>query len=245
MTARATTRVALLVALVLVAATACRRPPEPPRGVDENPPVEDIVEETVELAPESARVLIENDWLAVTEVSLAAGARLTFHRGGDRVLYGHTGGSLRFSSPSQTEPPSARSFRAGEAVRIPSGSLTVENAGAAETRFVVVTRSSEPPPPGTGAGAGLAAAARARELFRDPSVSVHALTLDAGGSLSVPDAPLEVIRVLGPGEVRIEGDERGEPFSPGTGTIHLVAGRYQVSNPGGQPVRLVVFRFSP
>lgn len=224
---------------------ACRQPPEPPRGVDENPPVEDIVEATVEPAPENARVLIENDWVAVTEVRLTPGARLTLHREGDRVLYGHTGGSLRLGSPSQTEPPSEEGFRAGQAIRIPSGSLTVENAGGPEARFVVVTRSSEPPPPQAGAGEGLAGAAGSRELFRDRVVTVHTLTLDAGGSLSVPAAPLEVIRVLGPGVLGVEPLETAEWSSSGTGAVHLVAGRYRVSNSGAQPVRLAVFRFEP
>ena len=233
-----------LVVLVLGFQLACRQPPEPPRGVDENPPVEDIVEETVAPAPESTRVLVETDRVAVTEVRLAPGARLTLHRGGDRVLYGHTGGSLRLSPTSQTGETTSASFRAGEVVRLPSGSLTVENAGAPEARFLVVTRSSEPPPLLAGAGEGLAGLAGARELFRDRGVAVHTLTLDTGGSLSVPDAPLEVIRVLGPGELRVE-PAAAEWISSGTGPVHLVAGPYRVSNPGAQPVRLAVFRFRP
>lgn len=239
----------VLVALVFGLHLACRQPPEPPRGVDENPPVEKIVEETVEPTPESARVWVENDWLAVIEVRLAPGARLTFHRDGARIAYAHTECSLSIPPRSEAEHPSVRSFRAGKAGRLPSGALTVENGGVAEARFVVVTRSSQPPPPGAGAGPGLAGATGARELFRDREVAVHALTLDAGGARSVSDAPLEWIQVLGPGELRIEAQETpepvSEPMSPGTGPVHVVAGAYRISNPGAQPVRLVVFRFQP
>lgn len=247
----------LLVVLHLGLHLACRQPPEPPRGVDENPPVEDIVEETVEPAPESARVLVENDWLAVTEVRLAPGARLTLHRDGDRVVYAHTGQSLRFTPRSAPDRTSVRSFAAGEAGRVPSGALTVENTGPPEARFLTVTRSSQPSPVLAGRGPGLAGAVRSRELFRDRQIAVSALTLEAGASLSVPDAPLEVIQILGPGELRVEtegdeteGDETeietgdsGGPITTGGGPVRIVAGRYRVTNPGRQPVRVVVFSF--
>lgn len=238
----------LLVVLQSGLHLACRQPPEPPRGVDENPPVEDIVAETVEPAPESARVLVENDWLAVTEVRLAPGARLTLHRDGDRVVYAHTGQSLRFTPRSAPDRPSVRSFAAGEVARVPSGALMVENTGPPEARCLTVTRSSQPAPALAGRGPGLAGAARSRELFRDRQIAVSALTLDAGASLSVADAPLEVIQVLGPGELQVETEgvdtgDQGGPISTGGGPARIVAGRYRVTNPGGQPVRVVVFSF--
>jgi hypothetical protein len=233
------------IAGLLVGAGGCRRPPEPPRGVDENPPIEDISEQPVEHAPESVRVLAENDWLAVTETRLAPGARLTLHREGERVVYASTAYSLRFTPRSQPDRSTVRSFRAGEAARCPSGALTVENSGASEARFVIVTRSSQPAPVEAGEGPGLAGSGRARELFHDREVSVGSLTLAAGEAISVADGPLEVIQSLGPGGLRLETDEAAGSIFPGTGPVYIVAGRYQVSDPGSRPVRLIAFGFRP
>jgi hypothetical protein len=233
----------LCLAGLLVGATACRRPPEPPRGVDENPPIEDISEHPVEHPPESVRVLAENDLLAVTEARLAPGSRLTLHREGERVVYARTACSLRFTPRSQPDRSTVRSLRAGQAARCPSGALTVESSGASEARFVVVTRSSQPAPVEAGEGPGLAGSRGARELFRDREVSVGSLTLAAGGAISVADGPLEVIQSLGPGGLRLETDEAAGSIDPGTGPVYIVAGRYRVSNPGSRPVRLIAFGF--
>lgn len=238
----------LLAGACLLLPTACRQAPPVPRGVDENPPVEDITEETFETAPETARVLLQTDWVTATEVVLPPGERVTFHRDGDRVAYAHNSHSLRFE-PSSGSSGSAttRSFRAGQAARHPSGSLTVENAGESEARFVVVNRSSQPFPPGIGSGSGLAAADGARELLREGSgLAVHALTVESGGTLSTTNGPLQVLHGLGPGTLRVAGDNSltgAGTFGPGQAAT--LAGRSSVSNPGGQPAHVLVFTFAP
>jgi|GEM_PF-5533269 len=245
---------AALAGLTLLAVSACRQPPEPPRGVDENPPVEDIVEETVEAAPETVRVLLQTDWLVVTEIHLAAGGEIALHREGERAVFAHNAHTLRLSPLSGEGSATSRSFRAGQAGLLPAGPLDLEAAGAREARLVVVNRSSQPLPPEAGAGPGLAGAAGARELLRDGPVRVSALTLDGGASHEIRDAPLEAVYVLGPGSLRISGggaarsntaSEPGasEPVTLLPGQALGLVGRSTAANPGGAPTRLVVFRF--
>lgn len=246
--------------------SGCRQPPEPPRGVDENPPVEDVLNETVETAPETARVLLDTDWLVLTEVHLAPGAEIALHRDGERVAFAHNAHSLRLTPLSGggggTGAASSRSFPAGGAGTLPSGPLTVAAAGAGEARLVVVNRSSVPLPPAAGDGGGLAGVGNARELFQGDSrgsgARVSVLTLDGGGSHRIRNAPLEAIYVLGPGSLQlVPADAAGAADATdalagagaagaervGPGQARSVAGGYEVSNPGGTPTRLVVFQF--
>lgn len=204
--------------------------------MDEDPPVEDIVEEPVELGPESARVLLENDWVAVTEVRLAPGARLTLHREGDRVAYAHAAHSLQLT-PRDGRSPSRVDFRAGEAGAHPSGALTVENAGATPARFVLVTRSSQPLPGPPAGEVGAEPGGDRRELFRGGGFTVHLGTLEPGERRpSRPGVP-RVLYVLGPGRLQVAADLSVQP-----GEAHWSpAGASLLSNPGESPVRFLVF----
>lgn len=240
-------RGALVIGLVVLTAAACRQPPEPPRGVEENPPVEDIVDETVELAPESARVLLENDWVAVSEVRLAPGARLTLHREGDRVAYAHTAYSLRWM-PRDGRPPSRTDLRAGEAGAHLSGALTVENVGTNLARFLLVTRSSQPLPQGPAGGAGQDRAGQERagqgseshrrELFRGGGFAVYLATLAPGASHPSGSGKARVLYALGPGRLQLGADISLRP-----GEAHWSpAGTPPRINPGESPARFLVFQ---
>ena len=223
--------------VLLAAAPACRQPPEPLRGVDENPPVEDIVEETVELTPESARVLLENDWVAVSEVRLAPGARLTLHREGDRVAYAHTDHSLRWM-PRDGRPPTRTDFRAGEAGAHPSGALTVENVGTTPARFVLVTRSSQPLPQEPAERAGQEIESDRRELVHGGGFAVYLATLESGGSHPSRAGEARVLYALGPGRLQVGADISLQPgeahWSPAGGPLRI--------SPGESPARLLVFQ---
>lgn len=233
-----------LLASALLLSTACRQAPQPPRGVDENPPVEDIAVEAVETVEETARVLLQTDWVTATEVVLPPGGRVTLHRDGERVAYAHNAHSLRFEPSSGSS--STRRFRSGAAVRHPSGALTVENVGDAEARFVVVNRSSQPLPPGIGNGPGIGNAAGGRELLREDSgLAVHALTVEPGASLSAADGPLQVLHVLGPGSLGITGEgPLTDARTVGPGQAVTLAGRSSVAASGGQSARVLVFTFA-
>jgi len=237
----------LLLVSCLLLPTACRQAPPAPRGVDENPPIEDITEETIETAPETARVLLQSDWVTATEVVLPPGGRVTFHREGERVAYAQNAHSLRFEpSSGSSGSPSTRSFRAGQAARHPSGALTAENVGDAEARFVVVNRSSQPLPPGTGTSQGVGQAAGGRELLREDSgLAVHVLTVEPGASLSAASGPLQVIHVLGPGSLQVTGEgPLTDAGTVGPGQAVSLAGRSSVTTTGSPSSRVLVFTFA-
>jgi hypothetical protein len=240
-----------MTASILLAATslswACApAPPAPEPGVDEGPPVEDIVAVGPAApgeAPEAARLLLENVWVAVTEISLEPGGRLTFHRGGERIAYALEDHTLHFVPEAGAggggQRPSTAAFRTGQVGRHPSGAYTAENPGPGAARALVINRSSEPLPPQPAAGRSLAeiaeaAGARVEPLLDDPVFALARVRLPLGKRLPRQSCGPGVIYALGPGSLEIHGG--GEPAAAvlAAGDAHWVSpGECAVESLGG------------
>jgi len=117
-----------------------KHPAQPDAPNASVPPDKDIVK----LAPECAKVLLENDRIRVHETRLKPGQKEPEHSHPAHVIYALTDAAGRFTSPDGTT--TQKTFRAGEAVWNEALTHAVENAGAAEARVLVI-ELKEPLPP--------------------------------------------------------------------------------------------------
>lgn len=89
-----------------------------------------------------ARALLENDQIKVRELRLAPGARQPAEARPNTFLYALTDGSLVFTPPGRTAYE--LTFKAGEALWIPSQETATANEGDKEVRALVVEIRGRP-----------------------------------------------------------------------------------------------------
>lgn len=87
-------------------------------------------------AKEAAKTLLQNERVRVMEVSFKPGAKTTAVSQPNRFLYALTDGALVFAPPGKT--PYELSFKAGEAIWLPSQPMATENDSGKEVRALVV-----------------------------------------------------------------------------------------------------------
>lgn len=237
----------LLGGLILVPTlTGCApEPPPPPRVVDENPPVEDVLTEGGATGPETARNLLENTWVVVTEVHLVPGGELTLHRDGERVAYALVPHRLRLAPPGAATREV--SLAAGEATTLPSGPLQLDNPGPGSAGLVVVTRSAEPLPLDRAAGPRLeqVTAASTRALVTTPAMRVQEVELEVGHRVPRHGAGCRVIYALGPYDLRYrspDADLVEVAFAAGDAHWHTPA-QLEIENVGSRVARFILFAF--
>lgn len=245
----------ILAAVAPALLVACsQEPPPPPSAVMEEV---EIVEEEIGGGPESARLLLENPWITAVRVHLAAGERLAFHRGGERVVWAENPHALRLS-PEGRAPSTVRAA-AGEVLRHPSGPLRVENVGPTVARYVMVVRSAEPLPataahggrdggggPGAGApGLRQVGEGRVELLWKDPVCRVLRVDLGPGGRLPKHGGDHRVVYSLAPYDLKYlnsGADVVEVAFQAGEAHWHE-AGVHAVENLGPGPARYLLFTF--
>jgi hypothetical protein len=87
-------------------------------------------------AKEAGKTLLQNERVRVMEVSFKPGAKTTAVSQPNRFLYALTDGALVFAPPGKT--PYELSFKAGEAIWLPSQPMATENDSGKEVRALVV-----------------------------------------------------------------------------------------------------------
>jgi hypothetical protein len=92
---------------------------------------------------ETFRSLLENEQVNVKEMRLRPGAKLPPATYPNSFIYGLTDGSLVYTLPGKT--PFEITFRAGEAVWIPSQLTATANETDKEIRVLVVELKAKPP----------------------------------------------------------------------------------------------------
>jgi hypothetical protein len=94
-------------------------------------------------ANETFRSLLENEQVKVKEMRLRPGARIAPAAYPNSFIYGLTDGSIVYTLPGKT--PFEITFRAGEAVWIPSQLAETANETDKEIRALVVEIKAKPP----------------------------------------------------------------------------------------------------
>jgi quercetin dioxygenase-like cupin family protein len=87
-------------------------------------------------ARDSAKTLLQNERVRVMEVNFKPGAKTSEVSQPNRFLYALTDGSLVFVPPGKT--PYELSFKAGEAIWLPSQQMSTENDSGKEVKALVV-----------------------------------------------------------------------------------------------------------
>ena len=87
-------------------------------------------------AKDAAKTLLQNERVRVMEVSFKPGAKTSAVSQPNRFLYALTDGALVFAPPGKT--PYELSFKAGEAIWLPSQPMATENDSGKEVRALVV-----------------------------------------------------------------------------------------------------------
>jgi len=123
-----------------------KNPAQPGAPSTGAPPDKDIVK----LAPECAKVLLENDRVRIHETRLKPGQKEPMHAHPAHVVYALTDAAGRFTSSDGTT--TEKSFRAGQAVWSAALTHSVENIGTDEV-LVLVVELKEPLPPANLPGA--------------------------------------------------------------------------------------------
>lgn len=85
---------------------------------------------------EAAKTLLQNERVKVMELSFKPGAKTSTVSQPNRFLYALTDGALVFSPPGKI--PYELSFKAGEAIWLPSQQMATENDSGKEVRALVV-----------------------------------------------------------------------------------------------------------
>src|SRR5215210_9104879 len=87
-------------------------------------------------AKDNAKTLLQNERVRVIEVSFKPGAKTSAVSQPNRFLYALTDGALVFAPPGKT--PYELSFKAGEAIWLPSQPMATDNDSGKEVRALVV-----------------------------------------------------------------------------------------------------------
>lgn len=129
-------RLVMTLAALLLAATAAARA------------------QTTSTQGDHTKVLLDNDRVHVTEVTLAPGAKIELPTSANQFAYLLTDAALVFSRPGHT--PYELDFKAGEATLLPAQATHAENQTGKEVRavLVVLKESGKSHPAKTGKRSG-------------------------------------------------------------------------------------------
>jgi hypothetical protein len=92
--------------------------------------------QTAKSSGTDTKPILENERMRVLEMMFKPGAKTTSLSQSNRFVYALTDGSLVFSPPGKT--PYELSFKAGEALWLPSEAMVTENDSGKEIRALVV-----------------------------------------------------------------------------------------------------------
>ena len=166
-----------------------------------------VVTDIARDAPESATVLLENDFVRVAEFHLAPGEALPPHRGRNRVVY-----ALSDFKAAFTENGVARDVEheKGSIHWHAAGDHAIANIGQTEARYLVVERKAsrllEAPIRGQQQDITHVAPDRSRLRFENDYMRVAEFTLAPGATLPSHHGTNRVMYALTPMKLKFESD---------------------------------------
>jgi hypothetical protein len=194
--------------------------------------------------PQQEKLVFQNEYVRVFDVTLNPGTKLPPHETGDRLIYSLSSYTLTYRWDGRT---SQERRKAGDIHSHPSGKHAEENTGNQKASFLIIERTSTPLPPGEQTGIDMAKASPFntqvifdRELAK--VFEVKFLPRDAVGMhLGLP----RLVYALTPFDLLVktpDGKETRETGKKGSYRWHP-AGMHSVENRTSSPVRLLVFGF--
>jgi len=195
-------------------------------------------------APKQERLVFQNEYVRVYEVTLNPGDKLTPHESGNRLIYSFNAYTLRYHWDNRI---SDEKRKAGDIHYHPSGVHAEENAGKQKATFLIVERSSTPLPVVELAGHDMAkmSPSNTRVLFDREMAKVFEVSLPPRDAVAMHLGLNRLVYALSAYDLAIQtpdGKEARETGKKGSMEWHP-AGLHGVRNRSDSFARLLVFAF--
>jgi hypothetical protein len=194
--------------------------------------------------PKQEKLVFENQFVRVYELTLQPGEKLPDHHGGNRVVFCQNDCKLLYHWDGKKYEENRK---AGDVHFHPEATHAEENSGKAVARMIIVERQNFPLPAATGTGLDMATANphNTKVLFDRDMAKVFEVTMQPKDAASMhyglnrllytPEA--SQLELVGP-----DGVKTKQTFKKG-GYQWYPAGLYALENVGPNRTKLVVFGF--
>jgi quercetin dioxygenase-like cupin family protein len=204
-----------------------------------------VVEDIVKAAPDKVQVLLDNDWVLVTQFTLQPGDKLPMHKGGPRVIYSLSNYELKWQE-GEAEAKSTH-WHEGDVHWHDALPHAVENIGTSEAKYLVVTRKEKPLPDASGydieQDASHMDSEHSRVLLDNEAMRVVAVELPPGAKQELHHGINRIIYSLNNYTI-LYGTDKGEggesTFAAGDVHWHQ-ADQHAVENIGDTDANYVIF----
>jgi len=194
--------------------------------------------------PLQEKVLLQNEYVAVTQVTLKPGEKSPERTSGNRLIYSLTAYTLTYRWDSRT---AIEKRKTGDFHVHPSGAHAEENAGKTTASFLVAERTSVPLPPVEVTGVDMAKASpfNTTVRFDRELAKVFEVTLPPKDAVAMHFGLNRVVYALTPFELTVttpDGKTVTEKGKKGSLSWHP-AGIHAVENRSSSTIRFLVFGF--
>jgi hypothetical protein len=203
-------------------------------------------EDILLLMPENTRLLFENEYVRVLNVTLEPGDAQPLHMGGNRLIYALGDYTIRYTRP---EDVTEINWNRGGVHWHERGKHAVENIGETTVEYLVIERmATDLPavdPPHLDIDEALAETGMAMELFENAHARVCKIAIPSGVSTPAHVSPYRLIYSLSDYTIRFTSEDSGiveNEFSEGDMHWHP-AGMHTVENIGQTEAVYLVFSF--
>jgi quercetin dioxygenase-like cupin family protein len=210
------------------------------------PKKEEPIADIVAAAPETAQLIFENDYVRAVEFKLQPGESLPLHKGGPRVVYALSDYRIMWTEGAQSLE---KEWLRGQAHWHDAIDHAVENIGASEARYLVLTRhGAELPATGEydlDKDAASAAEAHAQMVFDNEHVRVIEVKIPAGEAQPLHHGLNRLIYSLSDYAIKYTSDRMAEKeaaFAAGDAHWHG-ADEHAVANTGDTEAHFLIFEF--
>lgn len=207
---------------------------------------EAVVMDILAAAPDSAQLLLENDWVRVVQFHLEPGESLPAHEGRERVVFSVTDARILWTE-GDAEPREVE-WQAGDVHTHEAEVHSLENIGEAPIRWIVFARLDAAIPDHQQEEHHDVAESDgevAEVLFEDDLARVIRVTLEPGESTHPHEGGYRVIYSLTDYAIEfVMDDQAPEEMTWTAGEVHWhEADRHQVSNIGETRAEYLVVQF--
>jgi hypothetical protein len=194
--------------------------------------------------PKQEKLLFENEYVKVYEVTLAKGDKLPPHDSGNRLIYSLTNYSLKYSWSDRS---SVEKRTAGDIHFHPSGVHAEENAGPGKVSFLMIERSGTALPVTTVAGEDMAkmSPSNTRVIFDRDMAKVFEVTLPPRDAVGMHLGLYRVIYGVTGYDLKVKTSDGKEARATGKkGSVRWeTPSLHMVENPTDAVAKILVFSF--
>lgn len=205
-----------------------------------------LIEDIVAAAPDMAKVIFENEYVKAVEFMVKPGGKLPLHKGGERVIYSLSDYSIRWTEGGQTTD---KTWMKGDAHWHGIMDHALENTGASDAHFLVITRKAMALPVAEGyditQDAGQLDGGHSGVVFENEAVRVIEVKIPAGEQQPMHHGVNRLVYSLTAYNIKYTSDqmETKETMMEAGAAHWHGSDQHAVENIGETPVHYVIFEF--